>query len=26
MTRAPASVFPQQLRELGFEPPVRPEK
>jgi aspartyl-tRNA synthetase len=26
MTKAPASVFPQQLRELGFEPPVRPEK
>ncbi len=26
MTKAPASVFPQQLRELGFEPPARPEK
>ena len=26
MTKAPAAVFAQQLRELGFEPPVRPEK
>ncbi len=26
MTKAPAAVFAQQLRELGFEPPIRPEK
>ncbi len=26
MTKAPAVVFPEQLRELGLEPPARPER
>jgi aspartyl-tRNA synthetase len=26
MTKAPANVFPDQLRELGIEPPARPER
>jgi aspartyl-tRNA synthetase len=26
MTKAPARVFPEQLRELGIEPPVPPER
>ena len=26
MTKAPASVFPEQLRELGLEPPAPRER
>jgi aspartyl-tRNA synthetase len=26
MTKAPAAVFPAQLRELGFEPPPNRER